>query len=104
MLLIKNGRMIDPGDAGADAPRDILLDGDRIAAIAPHGDNSAREPRMVRRYFDATEFNRRSGLHRFALPSSRTWRRVFGNHRNGHASGGARRIHSCLSDAEYATQ
>ena len=36
MLLIKNGRMLDPA-SGTDAPRDILLDGDRIAEIAPTG-------------------------------------------------------------------
>ena len=31
MLLISNGRVLDPA-SGTDAPRDILLDGDRIAA------------------------------------------------------------------------
>src|ERR1700681_827435 len=36
MLLISNGRMLDPA-SGVDAPRDILVDGDRIAAVAPHG-------------------------------------------------------------------
>ena len=36
MLLIKNGRVLDPA-SGTDAPRDVLLDGDRIAAVAPHG-------------------------------------------------------------------
>ena len=36
MLLIKNGRVLDPA-SGTDAPRDILLDGDRIAEIAPTG-------------------------------------------------------------------
>ena len=36
MLLIKNGRVVDPA-SGTDAPRDILLDGDRIAEIAPTG-------------------------------------------------------------------
>ena len=36
MLLIKNGRVLDPA-SGTDAPRDILLDGDRIAEIAPAG-------------------------------------------------------------------
>lgn len=36
MLLIKNGRVLDPA-SGSDAPRDILLDGDRIAAVAPAG-------------------------------------------------------------------
>src|SRR6202790_4588988 len=36
MLLISNGRVLDPA-SGTDAPRDILLDGDRIAAIAPAG-------------------------------------------------------------------
>jgi dihydroorotase len=41
MLLISNGRMIDPA-SGADAPRDILVDGDRIAAIAPAGQLAER--------------------------------------------------------------
>src|SRR6202043_2036224 len=41
MLLISNGRVIDP-TSGVDAPRDILLDGDRIAAVAPHGQLAAR--------------------------------------------------------------
>jgi dihydroorotase len=41
MLLISNGRALDPA-SGIDAPRDILLDGDRIAAIAPHGQLAAR--------------------------------------------------------------
>ena len=36
MLLIKNGRVLDPA-SGTDAPRDILLDGDRIAEITPTG-------------------------------------------------------------------
>ena len=34
MLLISNGRVMDPA-SGTDSPRDILLDGDRIAAVAP---------------------------------------------------------------------
>ena len=41
MLLISNGRMLDPRSA-TDAPRDILLDGDRIAAVAPHGQLAER--------------------------------------------------------------
>ncbi|HXP23624.1 MAG TPA: amidohydrolase family protein, partial [Candidatus Sulfotelmatobacter sp.] len=36
MLLIKNGRVLDPASQ-TDAPRDILLDGDRIAEIASTG-------------------------------------------------------------------
>ena len=36
MLLIKNGRLLDPA-SGTDAPRDILLEGERIAEIAPLG-------------------------------------------------------------------
>src|SRR6202045_43675 len=36
MLLISNGRVMDPA-SGTDSPRDILLDGDRIAAVAPQG-------------------------------------------------------------------
>src|SRR5579872_6040977 len=41
MLLISNGRVLDPA-SGTDAPRDVLLDGDRIAAIAPQGQLAAR--------------------------------------------------------------
>jgi dihydroorotase len=51
MLLISNGRMLDPA-SGVDAPRDILLDGDRIAAVAPHGQlvDRAKDAEL----FDAT--------------------------------------------------
>src|SRR5260221_6443973 len=41
MLLISNGRVMDPA-SGTDSPRDILLDGDRIAAVAPRGQLSER--------------------------------------------------------------
>ncbi|HXC33571.1 MAG TPA: dihydroorotase [Verrucomicrobiae bacterium] len=41
MLLISNGRIVDPA-SGTDAARDVLLDGDRIAAIAPPGQLAAR--------------------------------------------------------------
>src|SRR5258708_34222274 len=41
MLLISNGRLLDPA-TGADAPRDILFDGDRIAGVAPRGELAAR--------------------------------------------------------------
>jgi dihydroorotase len=51
MLLISNGRVLDPA-SGTDAPRDILLDGDRIAAVAPHGQLAARA--QGAEIFDAT--------------------------------------------------
>ena len=41
MLLISNGRIVDPA-SGTGAARDVLLDGDRIAAIAPPGQLAAR--------------------------------------------------------------
>ena len=41
MLLIKNARVLDPA-SGTDAPRDVLLDGERIAAVAPPGQLSER--------------------------------------------------------------
>lgn len=41
MLLIRNGRVLDPA-SGTDAPRDVLLDGDRIAGVAPHGQLASR--------------------------------------------------------------
>ena len=39
MLLISNGRVLDPA-SGTDAPRDILLDGDRIVAVAAKHDTA----------------------------------------------------------------
>ena len=50
MLLIKNGRVLDPASK-TDAPRDILLDGERIAEIAPTGKISLSNDAEV---FDAT--------------------------------------------------
>jgi dihydroorotase len=41
MLLIKDGRVLDPA-SGTDAPRDVLLDGERIAAVAPPGQLAER--------------------------------------------------------------
>ncbi|HEV2169753.1 MAG TPA: hypothetical protein VGR40_02335, partial [Candidatus Binatus sp.] len=41
MLLISNGRVLDPA-SGTDAPRDVLLDGDRITAVAPQGQLGSR--------------------------------------------------------------
>jgi len=41
MLLISNGRVVDPA-SGTDAPRDILLDGDRIVAVSAHGQLASR--------------------------------------------------------------
>ncbi len=41
MLLISNGRVMDPA-SGTDTARDILLDGDRIAAVAPQGQLTER--------------------------------------------------------------
>ncbi|MGB8494631.1 MAG: dihydroorotase [Candidatus Acidiferrum sp.] len=50
MLLIKNGRVFDPASK-TDAPRDILLDGERIAEITPTGKISLANGADV---FDAT--------------------------------------------------
>src|SRR3984957_3462184 len=41
MLLISNGRVLGPA-SGTDAPRDVLLDGDRIVGVAPHGQLASR--------------------------------------------------------------
>ena len=56
MLLIKNGRVIDPA-SGTDAPLDVWLDGDRIARVAPRRQairqrcsGSARRARNARRH------------------------------------------------------
>src|SRR6266849_4553822 len=51
MLLIKNGRLLDPA-SGTDAPRDVLLDGERIAAVAPPGQLAERASGAE--IFDAT--------------------------------------------------
>src|ERR1700682_3392667 len=53
MLLISNGRVLDPA-SGTDVPRDILLDGDRIAAVAPQGELAARAKGAE--IFDAANF------------------------------------------------
>jgi dihydroorotase len=47
MLLIKNGRVIDPA-SGTDAQRDVWLDGERITRVAPPGANgeSSRTPQL----------------------------------------------------------
>jgi dihydroorotase len=50
MLLIKNGRVLDPATK-TDAARDILLDGDRIREIAPAGKISASADAQI---FDAS--------------------------------------------------
>ena len=91
MLLISNGRVLDPA-SGTDAPRDILLDGDRM----PRSRAPARTCRRTARRFSMPQIDCRAGIHRFALPSARAGRGIFGNNRNRHAGGGARRIHSRL--------
>ena len=50
MLLIKNGRVLDP-DSKTDAPRDILLQGELVAEIAPKGEISSGNGLQT---FDAT--------------------------------------------------
>ena len=50
MLLIKNGRVIDPATQ-TDAPRDVLLDGDKIAEVAQSGKIAQDQSTEV---FDAT--------------------------------------------------
>jgi len=50
MLLVKNGRVIDPVTK-TDAVRDLLLDGDKISEVAPPGKISAEQRAEV---FDAT--------------------------------------------------
>jgi dihydroorotase len=50
MLLIKNGRVVDP-QSKTDAARDILLDGERIAEVAPPGKTSSAQGAEV---FDAS--------------------------------------------------
>jgi dihydroorotase len=50
MLLVKNGRVIDPA-TGTDAPRDVLLDGDKIAKLAEPGEIAEGPSTEI---FDAT--------------------------------------------------
>src|SRR5260370_10733341 len=50
MLLIKNGRVIDPARE-TDAPLDVLLDGEKIKEVAPPGKIAAPQDTEV---FDAT--------------------------------------------------
>lgn len=50
MLLVKNGRVLDPA-TGIDAQMDVLLDGERIAEIAPTGKIAVGKEAEV---FDAT--------------------------------------------------
>jgi dihydroorotase len=52
MLLIRNGHVLDPA-SGVDAPRDILIDGDRIVAIAQQGQLTERSSGAET--FDATD-------------------------------------------------
>ena len=42
MLLVRNGRVLDPA-SNLDAPRDILLDGDKIAEVASPGQIAAKD-------------------------------------------------------------
>src|SRR6202171_1551138 len=49
MLLIKNARVVDPGRK-TDAALDVLLDGERVAEVAPAGKISAEDMEM----FDAS--------------------------------------------------
>ena len=53
MLLISNGRVMDPA-SGTDSIRDILLDGERITAVAPRGELSERAKGVE--IFDAANF------------------------------------------------
>lgn len=50
MLLVKNGRVLDPATQ-TDAPRDVLLDGDKIVEVAPPGNIAVDSSAEI---FDAT--------------------------------------------------
>ena len=50
MLLVKNGRVLDPA-SNTDAPRDVLLDGDKIAEVAAPGKITSKNGMEV---FDAS--------------------------------------------------
>lgn len=53
MLLIKNGRVLDPGN-GTDAKRDIWIDGGRIARIVPAEAREGQSPSSNGETLDAT--------------------------------------------------
>jgi len=97
MLLIKNGRVVDPASK-TDATLDVLLDGEKIKEIGPAGKIAAPADAEI---FDASGPDRRSRLYRYPRALARAGTGVFGNHRNRHASGGARRVHGGLLHAEY---
>jgi dihydroorotase len=52
MLLVRNGRVIDPATQ-TDAPRDVLLDGDKIAEVSQPGKIAPDQPTEI---FDAAGF------------------------------------------------
>ena len=95
MLLIKNGRVLDPATK-TDAALDVLLDGERISKIG------AESLRARRGNFRRQRLDRRARLHRSPLPSARAGPGNVRNHRDRHALGGSRRIHGRLLHAQYA--
>ena len=86
MLVINNGRVIDPA-TNTDRPRDILIDGDKIAEVAEPG-RLATVP--GRETFDAA-----------GLMVARAGAGIVGNDRDGNARGGARWLHRSVLHAEH---
>ena len=95
-LLIKNGRVIDPGVSGIDAVADVLIEDGMIAASARTLIASGRG--SIRR----VGLDCRAGLHRHARASARAWFRARRDHRDRVARGGGGRIHVHLLHAEHA--
>ena len=95
MLLIKNGRVIDPA-SNTDAVLDVLVDGDAHR----RGGRGTCGGRM-RKILDATGSHRRARIHRSSLPPARAGAGTIRNDRNGNARRGARRIYRRLLHAEY---
>ena len=97
MILITGGHILDPA-SGTDAISDVLIDGNRIARIAPGISAPDAEVLNAAGSIVAPGF---IDLH-CHLPSARTRPGNFRNHRNGNTRGCRRRIHGCLLHAEYA--
>ena len=103
MLLIKNGRVLNPATK-TDAAMDVLLDGERIEEVAAHGKTSAGsgQSQMALEIFDASGLIVAPGFIDLHVPPARARAGKFRDDRNRDARGGARRIHGGVLHAEHA--
>ena len=95
MLLIKNGRVLDPASK-TDAALDVLLDGERISKV---GSNLSAPDAEI---FDAKGLIVAPGFIDLHCHLARAGAGTFGNDRDGNARGGARRIHGRVLHAQHA--